>query len=34
VIGPMIQRELQHRAIAGTDQGYDARLIGWVEVMM
>ena len=32
VIEPMVRRELQHRGIAGADGGYDARLIGWVEV--
>ena len=33
VIEPMIQRELEHRGIAGKERGYDARLIGWVEVV-
>jgi superfamily II DNA or RNA helicase len=32
VIEPMIQRELHHRGAIGENRGYDARLIGWVEV--
>ena len=32
VIEPMIQRELVHRGAIGENRGYDARLIGWVEV--
>lgn len=32
VIEPMIQRELFHRGTIGQDHGYDARLIGWVEM--
>jgi hypothetical protein len=32
VIEPMIQRELPHRGAIGENRGYDARLIGWVEV--
>ena len=31
-IEPMIQRELLHRGAIGENRGYDARLIGWVEV--
>jgi superfamily II DNA or RNA helicase len=30
---PMIQRELLHRGVIGERRGYDARLIGWVEVV-
>ena len=30
---PMIQRELLHRGVIGEKRGYDARLIGWVEVV-
>ena len=33
VIEPMIQRELLHRGAIGENRGYDARLIGWVEVV-
>ncbi len=29
---PMLHRELTHRGIVGEDRGYEARLIGWVEV--
>lgn len=32
VIEPMLQRELVHRGIASEQRGYEARLIGWVEV--
>ena len=31
-IEPMLQRELQHRGISNAAKGYDAKLIGWVEV--
>jgi hypothetical protein len=30
---PMIQRELVHRAFLAENRGYDARLVGWVEVV-
>mgnify|MGYP003146038200 CR=1 FL=1 len=30
---PMIQRELVHRGFLAENRGYDARLIGWVEVV-
>jgi hypothetical protein len=33
VIEPMLQRELQHRGVTDLPRGYDARLIGWVEVV-
>ncbi len=33
VLEPMIQRELLHRGVIGEKRGYDARLIGWVEVV-
>lgn len=32
-IEPMLQRELMHRGIVGENRGYEARLIGWVEVV-
>jgi hypothetical protein len=32
IIEPMIQRELLHRGAIGDYRGYEARLIGWVEV--
>jgi len=32
VIEPMLQRELVHRGIASEQRGYEARMIGWVEV--
>jgi hypothetical protein len=32
-IEPMLQRELMHRGIVTESRGYDARLIGWVEVV-
>jgi len=32
IIEPMIQRELHHRGTIGENHGYDAKLIGWVEV--
>lgn len=32
VLEPMVQRELMHRGVIGERRGYDARLIGWVEV--
>ncbi len=30
---PMIHRELVHRGFLGENRGYDARLVGWVEVI-
>jgi hypothetical protein len=30
---PMIQRELVHRHLLAENRGYEARLIGWVEVV-
>lgn len=33
VLEPMIQRELIHRGHLAENRGYDARLIGWVEVV-
>ena len=33
VLEPMLQRELLHRGVIGERRGYDARLIGWVEVV-
>jgi hypothetical protein len=33
VLEPMIQRELLHRGVIGERRGYDAKLIGWVEVV-
>lgn len=33
VLEPMLQRELLHRGVVGERRGYDARLIGWVEVV-
>ena len=30
---PMIHRELVHRGFLGENRGYDARLVGWVEVV-
>ncbi len=30
---PMIQRELVHRGFLSENRGYDARLVGWVEVV-
>lgn len=30
---PMIQRELVHRGFLAENRGYDARLVGWVEVV-
>jgi hypothetical protein len=32
-IEPMLQRELMHRGIAGDSRGYEARMIGWVEIV-
>jgi superfamily II DNA or RNA helicase len=32
-IEPMLQRELMHRGIVGESRGYEARLIGWVEIV-
>jgi len=32
-IEPMLQRELIHRGIVGENRGYEARLIGWVELV-
>lgn len=32
-IEPMLQRELMHRGIVGEQRGYEARLIGWVEIV-
>ena len=29
----MIQRELVHRGFLAENRGYDARLVGWVEVV-
>ena len=29
---PMIQRELVHRRLLAENRGYDARLVGWVEI--
>jgi len=29
---PMVQRELEHRGLLGEKRGYEARLVGWVEV--
>jgi hypothetical protein len=33
ILEPMLQRELLHRGFVGERRGYDARLIGWVEVV-
>ncbi len=33
VLEPMIQRELLHRGIICDNRGYDAKLIGWVDVV-
>lgn len=33
VLEPMVQRELLHRGVIGEKRGYDAKLIGWVEVV-
>jgi hypothetical protein len=33
VLEPMIHRDLMHRGIVDEHRGYDARLIGWVEVV-
>lgn len=33
VLEPMIQRELDHRGVVSQHRGYDARLIGWVELV-
>jgi hypothetical protein len=33
VFEPMLLRELIHRGIMTENHGYDARLIGWVEVV-
>ncbi len=33
VLEPMIQRELVHRGFLAENRGYDARLVGWVEVV-
>ena len=33
VLEPMVQRELLHRGLITKDRGYDARLIGWIEVV-
>ena len=33
VVEPMLQRELVHRGIASEQRGYEARLVGWVEVV-
>ncbi|WP_437203382.1 DEAD/DEAH box helicase [Planctomicrobium sp. SH664] len=30
---PMIQRELVHRGVLGENRGYNAKLVGWVEVV-
>jgi len=30
---PMIQRDLVHRGFLAENRGYDARLVGWVEVL-
>jgi hypothetical protein len=30
---PMIQRELVHRGFLAENQGYDARLVAWIEVV-
>ena len=30
---PMIQRELVHRGFLAENRGYDARLVGWMEVV-
>lgn len=32
-IEPMVQRELIHRGIVDENRGYEARLIGWVEIV-
>jgi hypothetical protein len=32
-VEPMLQRELMHRGIVGDNRGYEARMIGWVEVV-
>ena len=32
IVEPTLQRELVHRGIASEQRGYEARLIGWVEV--
>jgi hypothetical protein len=32
-IEPMVQRELIHRGIVDESRGYEARLIGWVEIV-
>ncbi len=33
VLEPMVQRELLHRGVIGERRGYDAKLIGWLEVV-
>jgi hypothetical protein len=33
VLEPMIQRELLHRRVIGEKRGYDAKIIGWLEVV-
>ncbi|TVP96596.1 MAG: helicase [Planctomycetaceae bacterium] len=33
VLEPMVQRELVHRGMLAENRGYDARLVGWVEVV-
>ena len=32
VLEPMLQRELLHRGVIGERRGYDARLVGWIEI--
>ncbi|MBN9520565.1 hypothetical protein J0H58_18930 [bacterium] len=32
LVEPMLQRELHHRGGTGAKGGFDARLVGWVEV--
>jgi hypothetical protein len=33
VLEPMVLRELLHRGVISERRGYDAKLIGWVEVV-
>ena len=33
ILEPMLQRELLHRGVIGERRGYDARLVGWVEIV-
>lgn len=33
IIEPMVHRELEHRGLLGENRGFEARLVGWLEVV-